>query len=100
MNGETKRPIELYSMALDHKLYVVEGIRLIPSSIALIYLSYNIFDERFGENFVVLLYCRALHSKCTRFHQDSRKYSIILDFIKESAHFRPISVDFCSKFYF
>ena len=49
MNGETKRPIELYSMALDHKLYAVEGIRSIPSSIAPIYLPKNIFDERFGE---------------------------------------------------
>ena len=53
MNGETKRPIELYSMVLDHKLYDVEGIRSIPSSIAPIYFSKNIFDERFGEKLVV-----------------------------------------------
>ena len=60
MNGETKRPAELYSMPLDHKLYVVEGIRSIPSSIAPIYLPKNIFDERFGEkltfSFTVGLY--------------------------------------------
>ena len=46
VNGETKRPIELYSMALDHKLYVVEGIRSIPSSIAPIYLSKNKFPSK------------------------------------------------------
>ena len=49
VNGETKRPVELYSMPLDHKLYAVEGIRSIPSSIAPIYLSKNIFDVRFGD---------------------------------------------------
>ena len=49
MNGETKMSVDLDSMSLDHKLYVVEGIRSIPSSIAPIYLPKNIFDERFGE---------------------------------------------------
>ena len=52
MNGETKRPADLDSMPLDHKLYGVEGIRSIPSSIASIYLSKNIFDELFGEKLV------------------------------------------------
>ena len=52
MNGETKRPADLISMPLDHKLYAVEGIRSIPSSIAPIYLPKNIFDERFGEKLV------------------------------------------------
>ena len=52
MNGETKRPADLISMPLDHKLYAVEGIRSIPSSIASIYLSKNIFDELFGEKLV------------------------------------------------
>ena len=39
-------------MPLDHKLYGVEGIRSIPSSIAAIYLSKNIFDELFDEKLV------------------------------------------------
>ena len=41
VNGETKRPADLISMPLDHKLYAVEGIRSIPSSIAPIYLPKN-----------------------------------------------------------
>ena len=46
VNGETKRPVDLYSMPLDHKLYAVEGIRSIPSSIAPIYLSKNKFPGK------------------------------------------------------
>ena len=52
VNGSTKRPAELDSMPLDHKLYVGEGIRSILNSISSIYLSENIFDERFGEKLV------------------------------------------------
>ena len=52
VNGETKRPADLDSMPLDHKLYDVEGIRSILNFFSSIYLSENIFDERFGEKLV------------------------------------------------
>ena len=92
MNGETKRPVDLSSMPLDHKLYVGEGIRSIPGSIASIYLSKNIFDERFGNKLVVFLY--KLQNPLFFIYNGN------LDFIKESAHFLPISADFCSEIYF
>ena len=53
MNGVTKSLADLDSVPLDHKLYALEGIRSIPCSIAPIYLSKNIFEERFGEKLVV-----------------------------------------------
>ena len=60
MNGDVSEAADLISVSLDHKLYAVEGIRSIPSSIAPIYLPKNIFDERFGEklacSFTVGLY--------------------------------------------
>ena len=52
MNGDTSEAVDLISVPLDHKLYVGEGIRSILGSIASIYFSKNIFDERFGDKLV------------------------------------------------
>ena len=56
VNGATSGPVELIPRSLDHKVYAVEGIRSIRYSISPIYLSKNIFDERFGDKLVVFLY--------------------------------------------
>ena len=56
MNGDTSEAVDLISVSLDHKLYAVEGIRSILDSISPIYLSKNIFEERFGDKLVVFLY--------------------------------------------
>ena len=56
VNGLTSEAVELYSMPLEHKLYVGEGIRKILHAIASIYLSKNIFGQLFGDKLVIFLY--------------------------------------------
>ena len=56
VNGDVSEAVDLASVTLDHKVYHVEGIRSILDSISPIYLSKNIFDERFGDKLVVFLY--------------------------------------------
>ena len=92
MNGDASGPVELILMSRDHKVYAVEGIRSILDSISPIYLSENIFDERFGDKLVVFLY--KLQNLCFLIYKGNRH------FIKESAHFLPISADFCSEISF
>ena len=90
MNGDASGPVELIPISLDHKV-LKESDRFSTLSLQSICLKIFLMSDLAINWSFSFINCKIL---CFLIYKGNQ------DFIKESAHFLPISADFCSEIYF